>query len=87
MFKASTFEVHGDGVLESADFDWLAGTYMPAPQVTRTAALARELGPRANANRVEQAIEQGADLLNRNNDPHLGAGRLNARGAVGAADR
>jgi len=48
--------------------------------VTRTAALAREVDPSANANRVEQAIEQGADLLNGNNDPHLGAGRLNAGG-------
>jgi subtilisin family serine protease len=59
-----------------------AGTSMAAPQVTGTAALVREQHPNANARQVENAIKQGADLVQGRNDPDLGAGRLNANGAL-----
>lgn len=60
------------------DYAWLAGTSMAAPQVTGTAALVREIAPDANARQVEQAIKNGADLVNGQSDDDLGAGRLNA---------
>ncbi|PSP74848.1 peptidase S8/S53 subtilisin kexin sedolisin [Halobacteriales archaeon QS_1_68_20] len=68
--------VPGDG------YAWFAGTSMAAPQVTGTAGLVREVAPGANANRVERAIKGGADIVAGENDPDLGAGRLNAADAV-----
>lgn len=55
---------------------------MAAPQVSGTAGLVREVSPGSNARQVEQAIEQGADQVNGKNDPHPGAGRLNADDAL-----
>lgn len=63
-------------------YAWFAGTSMAAPQVSGTAALVREVSPGANANRVERAIKNGADLAAGDSDPELGAGRLNANDAL-----
>ena len=63
-------------------YAWLAGTSMASPQVTGTVGLVREKAPNANANQVEKAIKQGADLVTGQSDPDLGAGRLNAYGAL-----
>lgn len=71
-----------DGILDNPTWAWLAGTSMAAPQVAGAAALVREVQPNANARQVENAIKQGADLVQGRNDPHLGAGRLNAAGAL-----
>lgn len=68
--------------VEGAPYGWKAGTSMAAPQVAGLAALVRELDPDSNANQVEQAIEQGADLVSGKNDPELGAGRINALNTV-----
>ncbi|WP_336362028.1 S8 family peptidase [Halalkalicoccus salilacus] len=63
-------------------YGWAAGTSMAAPQVTGTAALVREVAPDANARQVEQAIKNGADLVDGQSDDDLGAGRLNAADAL-----
>lgn len=63
-------------------YGYYGGTSMAAPQVTGTAALVRETDPAMNANQVENAIKQGADLVGGRNDPELGAGRLNAHDAL-----
>ena len=68
--------------VEGGPYGWKAGTSMAAPQVAGIAALVRELEPDANANQVEQAIEQGADLVSGKNDPELGAGRVNALSTI-----
>lgn len=58
-------------------YAWLAGTSMAAPQVAGAVALYREANPKSNARQVEQAIKSGADHVQGQNDPDLGAGRLN----------
>jgi subtilisin family serine protease len=85
VFNAYMGDDDGDSLLESPTYAWLAGTSMAAPQVTGAAALVREVAPNANAKQVEQAIEQGADLVQGKNDTELGAGRLNAAAALDAA--
>lgn len=85
VFNAVMADADGDSLLEFPSYAWFAGTSMAAPQVTGAAALVREMAPNANANQVEQAIEQGADLVRGKSDSELGAGRLNANGALDAA--
>lgn len=70
--------------LPGPSYGWAAGTSMAAPQVTGAAALVHEVAPDANARQVEQAIKNGADLVNGQNDDDLGAGRLNAADALDA---
>ncbi|WP_458189143.1 S8 family peptidase [Haladaptatus sp. NG-WS-4] len=65
-----------------AYYAYFAGTSMAAPQVTGTAALLREVAPDANANQVENAIKSGADGVTGQSSADLGAGRLNAKGAL-----
>lgn len=65
-----------------AKYWYVAGTSMAAPQVTGTAALVREVAPNSTPRQVERAIKDGADLVEGENDPELGAGRLNAAGAL-----
>lgn len=76
----------GDSILNAPSYAWFAGTSMAAPQVAGAAALVREMQPNANARQVEKAIKQGADLARGRNDPHLGAGRLNALNTVQEAE-
>ncbi|WP_205254030.1 MULTISPECIES: S8 family serine peptidase [Halostella] len=70
--------------LYNASYAYFAGTSNAAPQVVGTAALVREVAPNANARQVENAIKLGADLVNGRGDSELGAGRVNARGALDA---
>lgn len=65
-------------------FYFSGGTSASAPQVTGTVALVREVAPDARPRQVEQAIKQGADIVHGQNDPKLGAGRLNAAAALDA---
>lgn len=65
-------------------YTYAAGTSMAAPQVTGAAALVREVAPDSTPRQVEQAIKHGADHVTGQNDPELGAGRLNAADALDA---
>ncbi|TKX71337.1 S8 family serine peptidase [Halorubrum sp. SP9] len=68
--------------LERGAYVYIAGTSFSAPQVAGLAALVRELEPNAGPSQVEQAIQQGAELVNGKSDPELGAGRINALNTV-----
>lgn len=69
-------------LLGGKEYLYVIGTSMAAPQVAGTAALVREVAPDSTPRQVEQAIEQGADLVRGKNDPELGAGRLNVADAL-----
>lgn len=66
------------------DYAYFADTSMAAPQVTGTAALVRQVAPESTPRQVEQAIKQGADLVDGRRHPRSGAGRLNAADALDA---
>lgn len=63
-------------LINGAEYLYLAGTPMAAPQVTGTAAPVRDpaVKPDANAKQVEDAIKAGADLVTGRDDEDLGAG-------------
>ncbi|MFC6903848.1 S8 family peptidase [Halalkalicoccus tibetensis] len=63
-------------------YGWKAGTSMAAPQVAGLVALVREIDPDGNANQVENAIAQGAELVPGRSSPEFGAGRINALNTV-----
>ncbi|WP_458206822.1 S8 family peptidase [Haladaptatus sp. NG-SE-30] len=65
-----------------AYYAYFAGTSMAAPQVTGVAALVRETDPSTTAKQIESAIKHGADGVAGQSDADLGAGRLNAKGAL-----
>lgn len=65
-----------------ASYGWKAGTSMAAPQVAGLVGLVREITPDANANQVENAIAQGAELIQGRSSPEFGAGRINALNTV-----
>ncbi|WP_331234678.1 S8 family peptidase [Natronorarus salvus] len=65
-----------------ATYGWKAGTSMAAPQVAGLVALVRELEPIMNANRVENAIAHGAELVDGRSSLEFGAGRINALNTV-----
>lgn len=71
-----------DTTIDGEAYAWVLGTSMAAPQVTGLVGLIRDLAPEMNANQVEQAIKDGADLAIGQNDPELGAGRINALDTV-----
>lgn len=50
--------------------------------VAGLAALVRELEPNANASRIEQAIQKGAEGANGKSDSEFGAGIINALNTV-----
>ena len=66
------------------EYAWMAGTSMAAPQVSGTAALVREVAPDLPTNQVESALKHGADGATGRSDADLGAGRINAAGALDA---
>ncbi|WP_239641044.1 S8 family peptidase [Halorubrum distributum] len=63
-------------------YGYKAGTSMAAPQVAGLAALVRELEPNANASRIEQVIQKGAEGANGKSDSEFGAGIINALNTV-----
>ncbi|NHN48672.1 S8 family serine peptidase [Halostella sp. JP-L12] len=63
-------------------YAYFAGTSMAAPQVTGLAGLIRAADSGLNANQVEQAIKDGAELVDGQSDPDLGAGRINAANSL-----
>ena len=67
-------------------YAYFAGTSMASPQVTGLVGLVRQLHPNSNANQVEQVIKHGAELVNGQSDPDLGAGRINALNTVELLD-
>jgi subtilisin family serine protease len=67
-----------------ANYAYFAGTSMAAPQVTGTVGLVRSQSPDATTKKVEKAIQEGAEGVNGQSSPDLGAGRLNADKALDA---
>lgn len=63
-------------------YGYLGGTSMAAPQVAGAVALVKDAHPDLNAEQVENAIKQGADLVRGRGDSELGAGRLNVHDAL-----
>lgn len=72
-------------MIGGAEYGYLAGTSMAAPQVTGAAALVREVAPNSTAKQVEKAIEQGAEEVSGESGAELGAGRLNCDRALNAS--
>ena len=60
------------------------GTSISSPQVAGIAALLREVDPDANARKIVRAIKAGAEGVRGENDPELGAGRVNAAHSIAA---
>lgn len=77
-FDVPTIEVDGGSYM------YLRGTSMAAPQVAGAVALLREAAPEANINRIQKAIEHGAETVPGEGSPDLGAGRLNCYNALNA---
>ncbi|GAA0533028.1 S8 family serine peptidase [Halorubrum ejinorense] len=78
----STWPTDLESSVDLPGYDFIAGTSMAAPQVAGLAALVRELEPDANASRVEQAIQKGAEDANGKSDSEFGAGIINALNTV-----
>ena len=78
----STWPTELESSIGLPGYDAIAGTSMAAPQVAGLAALVRELEPDANASRVEQAIQKGAEFANGKSDSEFGAGIINALNTV-----
>ncbi|SEO39984.1 Subtilase family protein [Halogranum amylolyticum] len=67
---------------EGDAYAYFAGTSMAAPQVTGVAALVREAAPDTTVKQVERAIQQGATGANGQGSTDVGAGVLDAAGAL-----
>lgn len=63
-------------------YGWTAGTSLASPITAGIAALVAEIDPDLPPRRVERAIKKGAEISNGQNDPELGAGRVNAANTV-----
>jgi subtilisin family serine protease len=68
-------------------YAWFAGTSMAAPQVAGVAALVAAANPDLNANQIERAIVNGAEKATGSKKREVGAGVLNAAGAVEEATK
>ena len=77
----STFDPDNE-VLPGTEYSLLSGTSMAAPQVAGLVGLVCETNPGANTNQIENAIAQGADLVQGRGSPEFGAGRINALDTV-----
>lgn len=73
----STFDPDNEA-LPGAEYASVSGTSMASPQVAGLAALVAELAPDQQPARDERDIEAGAELVDGDGDPELGAGRINA---------
>lgn len=63
-------------------YGWAQGTSLAAPVATGIAALVLEVSPDLHPRQVERVIKHGAELVNGEGDPELGAGRVNAANSV-----
>jgi subtilisin family serine protease len=61
----------------SPTYGWKAGTSMAAPNVAGAAALVKSANPDYNANQVESALKQAADVPDDYGKEYYGAGYLN----------
>jgi len=68
----------GDGEPEQVPgYGWKAGTSMAAPNVAGAAALVKSANPNYNANQVESALKQAADVPSGYDKSYYGSGYLN----------
>jgi len=63
-------------------YGWKAGTSMAAPNVAGAAALVKSVNPNYEANQVESALEEAADVPDGYDKAYYGAGYLNVTGAL-----
>ncbi|MFC6794603.1 S8 family serine peptidase [Halobaculum halobium] len=82
-------DVDGDGEEEPVDYlgaeptyGWKAGTSMAAPNVAGAAALVKSANPDYNANQIESALKQAADVPDGYDKTYYGSGFLNVVDAL-----
>lgn len=75
-------DVYGGFPDLASAYDWFAGTSMAAPQVTGVAALVASANPDLTASQVERTIVRGTEKATGRKKEDVGAGVLNAAGAV-----
>lgn len=63
-------------------YSWVAGTSMAAPQVAGAAALVKSANPDYNANQIESALEEAAEVPEDFDKTYYGAGFLNVVDAL-----
>jgi subtilisin family serine protease len=64
------------------DYGWKAGTSMAAPNVAGAAALVKSVNPDYNANQLESALKQAADVPDGYDKSYYGSGYLNVLDAL-----
>ncbi|WP_267640530.1 S8 family serine peptidase [Haloarchaeobius amylolyticus] len=76
------FDDDGNYLGASYSYAWLAGTSMAAPNVAGAAALVKSANPDYNANQVEAALKQAADVPEGYDKTYYGSGYLNILDAL-----
>jgi len=77
----TVFSVDDDGN-QVPSYGWKAGTSMAAPNVAGAAALVKSANPNYNANQVEAALKQAADVPAGYDKAYYGSGYLNILDAL-----
>jgi len=72
----------GDYAGSKPDYGWKAGTSMAAPNVAGAAALVKSVNPDYNANQLESALKQAADVPAGYDKSYYGSGYLNVLDAL-----
>ena len=69
-------------IRQTPDYGWKAGTSMAAPNVAGAAALVKSANPNYNANQVEAALKEAAEVPEEYDKTYYGSGYLNILDAL-----